>query len=557
MDNGAAVASYVLEVRRTGGAGGDWAVAYRGAAATADCKELSPDSEYEARVAAANAAGTGPPSKSALFRTAPGPPGPPRGAGVTAVTPSSVTLAWQPPAEAHGAAASGYTVEQSDRGGAGGAWRMVARTAADVRSVQVGGLAPGASILLRARALNAAGEGAACEPVLATAAAVPPGPPGVPSFTQVTHGGARVRWGEPAADHGAAVTQYRLEMRPLQPGAPAASWARVYAGPAPAYRASRLAPGGLYEFRAQALTCAGAGPFGPAASVRLAQRPPRPPGAPEILSAQHDSLVVSWAAQGEAWQDEADAAGASAADAVREGAVRYSLEMADTAALAAHRAAGRSRGARAAEGGAAPAGAAGSGAASDSDSAGAWRVVYEGTERHARCGGLRPGTSVLLRVRAHDSFGGSSTGEVTCAATRAANPLPPAAAPPTPPATPSPPRSSAGSSRGPRDASPVAILEEGRKVRRAAVRTRVFAWAGVAHSVRGRPVVQVRYRALGRLTCEYAQWGALLGVLCLYAWLVLNDNIETGKLPPLWSGAAAAAATSAAAASAAAGKAAV
>ncbi|XP_062450739.1 roundabout homolog 3 [Rhea pennata] len=228
------------------------------------------------------------------------PPSAPSAPRVTAVTESSVTLAWESGRQEAGAAATSYVVEAFSQA-AGGAWRTVA---ADVRAPPhtVGGLRPGTVYLFLVRAANAFGlsdPSAVSEPVRTRrppAATPPPGPARLAvsllePAALPTGAGVRLAW---TVDGPAALLRgYRVLYRRRGAGG---AW-ETREVPGAERRDALLAPlrpGQEYEVKVRPVP---EGPRGADSAVRLVRTPEAAPGAPPRavrVAPLPDGVAISW-----------------------------------------------------------------------------------------------------------------------------------------------------------------------------------------------------------------------------------------------------------------------
>ncbi|WP_413600308.1 fibronectin type III domain-containing protein [Curtobacterium sp. Curtsp57] len=232
--------------------GGPWADVATPAAAdtSAVIDGLQNGSTYEYRIAASNAAGTGP-AASSNPTTPFGVAGSPQAVKATGDD-ESVSLTWSAPADANGAPVTGYQVEYSSDGST---WSEP--IAAATGSAHVTGLTNGTEYSFRVAAVNAAGTGPWSELATATPLTVASAPNDL--AVNPADGAAVLSWTAPTDDGGAAVTGYRVEYR-----AAGADWTGVDASTSPV-TISSLDNGSRYEFRVRAVTPVGPGT--PSASV--------------------------------------------------------------------------------------------------------------------------------------------------------------------------------------------------------------------------------------------------------------------------------------------------
>jgi fibronectin type III domain protein/SdrD B-like protein len=179
------------------------------------------------------------------------PPGAPT---ALAATPGNgrVTLSWTAPADDGGAAVTDYVVQAAP---SGGDWATVDDGASDATTATVSGLGNGTTYRFRVAARNEAGDGdwAVSGPV------TPRTTPGAPRSLAAKAGARLVRlsWRAPAADGGAAVTDYRIQRAARRTG----GWTTVREGVSTRATCTvrGLKPGKAYFFRVLAVNAAGSG----------------------------------------------------------------------------------------------------------------------------------------------------------------------------------------------------------------------------------------------------------------------------------------------------------
>ncbi|HWB68336.1 MAG TPA: fibronectin type III domain-containing protein, partial [Mycobacteriales bacterium] len=191
-DGGSPITGYVVQDSTDGGA--HWTSVATAAGTSTTVTGLVAGTAYVFRVAAVNAAGTGPFSAASAPVTptavAPGAP-----TGVTATAgDGQATVSWTPPSNNGGSAVTGYDVQYSSDGGSNWTSASNAFHTSTATTQTVTGLANGTSYVFRVAALNAAGTGAystASAPVTPKAAAA------TPDHTTLSGGGSRhIRYGD-------------------------------------------------------------------------------------------------------------------------------------------------------------------------------------------------------------------------------------------------------------------------------------------------------------------------------------------------------------------------
>jgi hypothetical protein len=163
---------------------------------------------YYFRVAAVNAAGTGPASSSSAAATPAGVPGAPSAPNATAGDTSSV-VTWSAPSTG-GSAITGYAVQRSLSGGAFTSQPGCTGLGA-VLTCTATGLINGSSVRFRVAAINSAGQG----PWSAASSTITPyGVPGTPDRPTAVAGvtSVVVDWNPPSAN-GSAITGYAVRQK--------------------------------------------------------------------------------------------------------------------------------------------------------------------------------------------------------------------------------------------------------------------------------------------------------------------------------------------------------
>lgn len=260
-DGGRPISDYAIQRSSDGGA--TWLAVADGVstATTATVGGLVNGSSYLFRVAAVNAAGTGPTTVTSAAAVPSKPAAAPwlvravRGDG-------QVTLSWKAPPTTGGSPISDYRVETSADGGA--SWTMVADGVSTALSTTVTGLANGVARSFRVAAVNSVGAGAVS---LRTSPVIPAGRAAAPADLVAVRGNRSVTlaWTVPASN-GLPITDYVVQAT-TDGGA---SWKTVpdRLSPLPTTKIVGLSNGTPYAFRVTAITGVGAGFAGaPSATV--------------------------------------------------------------------------------------------------------------------------------------------------------------------------------------------------------------------------------------------------------------------------------------------------
>ncbi|KAF6257140.1 fibronectin type III [Scenedesmus sp. NREL 46B-D3] len=434
-ENGALISCYQLEV--DDGRQGEFRLAYTGLELQCVVQKLQSGLNYRFRLRAENSEGYSMWSAVAAAATAATTPACPTGLAAVGINRTSVTLTWQPPHSDGGSPVLAYQVQLSAKtkvaaAALGSDWVIIFDGAAVATTFSA--LQPGCEYMVRVAARNAAGQGQFCIPLrLTTASDVPlqpPKPEAEPAATSLL-----LRWAAPQHDGGSQVTGYKVEMR-CSPDASSSTAAigpqhslaipehflNIYSGPDVCVQVTDLLPGTAYEYRAAALNSHGAGPWSDIGTATTLPAAPLPPPAPQLAACTSSSLSVSWV--------EPYGQGSPVSS--------YTLNMARLGPVGGSGSSSGANGAvhalangTAADGSAQhPSDAHDDAASSCSSSLSAdkvrWETVYTGPLTAADVRHLKPACRYMLRVRAHNSIGGSCWGEALTATTSPAAPNQPA-----------------------------------------------------------------------------------------------------------------------------------
>ena len=203
-----------------------------GTALSVNLGGLTPLTAYTVRVQAVNVTGPGTASTAPPFTTPPALPGTPGVPSFSSITSTTATASW--------AAASG-TVASYQYSLNSGAWTSVGTAL----TVNLTGLAAGASYTVQVHAVNVTGTGTASSAAFTTLPSLP-GAPGVPSFSSVSSTTATASW--TAASGTVASYQYSIN---------SGAWTSV--GAALSVNLTGLAGGTTYTVQVKAVNASGSG----------------------------------------------------------------------------------------------------------------------------------------------------------------------------------------------------------------------------------------------------------------------------------------------------------
>lgn len=278
-DGGAEITAYEVESSFDGGL--TWSPETTSTTSPVTVSGLTNGVGYVFRVAAVNAAGTGPfsdPSVESVPRTTASAPldvNGTEGAGL-------VELEWSTPTNDGGATVSDYVVQFSANDGL--SWSPFADGTSSLTSATVTGLSNGTSYVFRVAAVNAAGTGSFS---LVSPEVVPrttPAQPAAPTAGTIAVSSVEVLWSAPSSDGGATLTGFTLYRNgALIASLPASSTS---------YTDSLLAAGTNYSYQVAAANVAGSSSVSSALAVATL------PDAPTALLASpaNQAITFSWTA---------------------------------------------------------------------------------------------------------------------------------------------------------------------------------------------------------------------------------------------------------------------
>jgi hypothetical protein len=247
---GSAITGYAVQCDSAdGGVSG----ATTGASGPVTVEGLSSGSTYSCRAAAANGVGLGAwsPWTPAFVVPAPTAPGVPQGVSAAALTATSASVSFSPPAADGGSPLTGYTVHCASTDG--GVGRTVAATSSPRT---VAGLTTGATYRCRVRAVNAVGSGPySAYSSLFVVRAEPAAPQDV-AARSATATSASVSFSPPASDGGSPVTGYHVQCTSSDGGTN-----RTVSATSSPRTVTSLTTGATYRCRVRAINTVGAGPY--------------------------------------------------------------------------------------------------------------------------------------------------------------------------------------------------------------------------------------------------------------------------------------------------------
>ncbi len=265
-------ASYQLQ-RRTNG--GDWGSPIDVSGTTYTDSDVTPSTTYDYEVRAVNASFTSEWSGVATVSTT-APTAPDAPALDAMASADKITLTWSAPAS-NGADITGYDLDVSDDGSD---WSDLSTPAAGDTSAEHTNLGPGTMKYYRLRAMNSVGYSEWSTSAMDTVAAVVPGKPTL--FTAVSGTTVTLTWVAPAANGGAAVTAYTIQVSTTGTG----GWGSLAtkAGDDASHDHTGLRAGDTRYYQIRASNSVGAGEWSDVASATIAGAAPLDRETPDATS---------------------------------------------------------------------------------------------------------------------------------------------------------------------------------------------------------------------------------------------------------------------------------
>ena len=214
-DGGSEISGYVIEKTEAGSQNWRPLPGYCPALSFTVKSGLEEAKRYVFRVRAENNYGLSEPLEGlAVAAKSPfDPPDAPDQPKISAYTPTSCSLTWEPPVNSGGRPVTGYHVEKRDRGGM---WIRVNQYPATNTNYTVPGLTEGNRYEFRVVAVNDAGPGKASRPTDSIVAGVQkfaPDAPEPPKLDRVTKNSVTLSWKPPHNDGGLRVKGYTVQKK--------------------------------------------------------------------------------------------------------------------------------------------------------------------------------------------------------------------------------------------------------------------------------------------------------------------------------------------------------
>lgn len=283
------IIDYVVEV--SSDAGATWtAIAHTPSAVRSfNVNNLIKGRAYKFRVSAVNGLGTGAASSILSLTMGVTTPSVPRALTVGTVTALTAALTWTPPTTNGGAAISDYLVETSRDGGT--VWNAVPHTASANPKLDVTGLAPGITYLVRVSAKNSAGYSESVSGTFTTLLKAASAPALI-SAREVNGTTLTLGWSLPASNGGAAITDYNVQVSSNG----GATWTSIAheAINLRTFAVSSLQAGTTYQFRVAAVTSVGVGTWSPVTTTTTLGYAPKAPTGLTVSSKTTSTITLKW-----------------------------------------------------------------------------------------------------------------------------------------------------------------------------------------------------------------------------------------------------------------------
>uniref|UniRef100_A0AAR2K2C1 Fibronectin type-III domain-containing protein n=1 Tax=Pygocentrus nattereri TaxID=42514 RepID=A0AAR2K2C1_PYGNA len=230
------------------------------------------------------------PSSVLMCRTSPDKPGPPAAPRVSAVTPHSFCVAWDPPQDDGGCGDLTYLLEMSEGNPeAVSQWEIVYR--GPLQEHVCKDLNTATRYSLRLSSNSSGGHSQYTESLLVCTLSLPPGPcRPVTIQGSVKHREVNLQWASSSFGNDESLV-YSVEMSGSEEESDVM---QVYHGAHTECTVGSLLPGATYRFRVRAANDAGYGPFTEFLEVTTAAGPPGQCVVPVISLTSHTCAVVSW-----------------------------------------------------------------------------------------------------------------------------------------------------------------------------------------------------------------------------------------------------------------------
>jgi titin len=216
-------------------------------------------------------------------------PSAPRALTIGTVTSTTAALTWTPPSTNGGATIGDYLVETSRDGGT--IWNAVPHTASANPKLDVTGLAPGITYLVRVSAKNSAGYSESVSGTFTTLLKVASAP-ALLSARDVNGTTLTLGWSLPTSNGGAPITDYNVQFSSNG----GLTWNSITheAVNLRTFAVTGLQAGTSYKFRVAPVTSVGLGGWSPIASATTLGYAPKAPTGLTVSSKTTSTITLKW-----------------------------------------------------------------------------------------------------------------------------------------------------------------------------------------------------------------------------------------------------------------------